>query len=151
MYAGSKAFFYAIARSGTLQRFASRYGLATSDSFASRFIAGETVETVIGVSLRLESQDFLVTLDHFEERVRTLEESTAATEEYVRLINVIVGTGIERHILLKLTELGINVDRATCAASLSRRPVMGSSSGSTWRTRRTPNAERTIEIFETLW
>ena len=153
MYAGSKAFFYALSRSGTLKRLASRYGLATSDSFASRFIAGETVEAVIDVSRRLESQGLLVTLDHLGERVRTLEESTAATEEYVRLIDVIVRAGIERNISLKLTQLGIDVDRATCVDNLRRILEPAARHGFFIRLdmENSPYAERTIEIFETLW
>ena len=79
MYSGSKAFFHALSRIGTLKRFASRHGPAIGDSFASRFIAGETVEAAIDVARRLESQGLLVTLDHLRARVRTLEESTAAT------------------------------------------------------------------------
>ena len=153
MYAGSKAFFYGLSRSGTLKRFASRYGLATGDGFASRFIAGETVEAAIDVSRRLESQGLLVTLDHLGERVRTLEESTAATEEYVRLIDVIVSAGIERNISLKLTQLGIDVDRATCVDNLRRILEPAARHGFFIRIdmENSPYAERTIEIFETLW
>jgi len=47
MYAGSKALFFALSRSAMLKRLASRYGMATPDSFARRFIAGETVEEAI--------------------------------------------------------------------------------------------------------
>ena len=71
MYAGSKAFFHALSQSATLKRLASRHGLATSESFASRFIAGETIETAIEASARLQSQGLLVTLDHLGERVKT--------------------------------------------------------------------------------
>jgi proline dehydrogenase len=153
MYAGSKAFFYALSRSGTLKRFASRYGLATSDSFASRFIAGETVEAAIDVSRRLESQGLLVTLDHLGERVRTLEGSTAATEEYLRLIDVLMRAGIERNISLKLTQLGIDVDRATCVDNLRRILEPAARHGFFIRIdmENSPYAERTIEILETLW
>jgi hypothetical protein len=63
MYAGSKAFFSALARSGTLKRLALRYGLATRDSFGRRFIAGVTIEEAIDVSRQLQSQGLLVTLD----------------------------------------------------------------------------------------
>ena len=45
--AASKAFFYALSRSGTIKRLASRYGMATPDSFARRFIAGETIAEAI--------------------------------------------------------------------------------------------------------
>jgi len=103
MYVGTKAFFYALSRNTILKRFASRYGLATSDGFVSRFIAGETIEAAIEVSGQLQSQGLLVTLDHLGERVRTTEESTAATREHVQLIDTVVNAGVDRNISLKLT------------------------------------------------
>ena len=153
MYAGSKAFFYALSRSTILKRFASRYGLATTDSFVSRFIAGETIEAAIEVSRRLQSQGLLVTLDHLGEHVRTAEESTAATLEYVRLVDVIADAGIERNISLKLTQLGIDVDRATCVDNLRRllEPAARRECFVRIDMENSPYTERTLEIFETLW
>ena len=51
-------------------------------------------------------QGLHLTLDYLGESVRTLEEADAATREYVRLLDVIVASGIERNISLKLTQLG---------------------------------------------
>ena len=83
----------------------------------------------------------------------TLDESTDATGEYVRLIDVIVGAGTERNISLKLTQLGINVDRATCVDNLLRILEPAARHGFFIRIdmENSPYAERTIEIFETLW
>ena len=55
MYAGSKAFFYALSRSTILKRFVSWYGPALTESFVSLFVAGETIEAAIEVSRRLQS------------------------------------------------------------------------------------------------
>ena len=153
MYAGSKAFFYALSRSAPLKRLASRYGLAAPDSFASRFIAGETIEAAIEVSRRLQSQGLLVTLDHLGESVRTLDEAAAATREYVRLMDIIVAAGIERNVSLKLTQLGIDVDRATCIDNLRRILEPATRHGFYVRIdmENSPYTERTLEIFETLW
>ena len=48
--AASKTLFYALSRSARLKRLASRYGMATPDSFARRFIAGETLEEAVVVA-----------------------------------------------------------------------------------------------------
>lgn len=153
MYAGSKAFFYALSRSALLKRLASRYGLRTSDSFASRFIAGETIDAAIAASRRLQSQGFLITLDHLGEGVNTLDAATAATSEYVRLMDVIVASGIGRNISLKLTQLGIDVDRATCIDNMRR--ILEPASKTDFFVRidmeNSVYTERTLEIFETLW
>ena len=61
----------------------------------------------------------LLTLDYLGESVRTTDEASAATGEYVRLIDVIVASGIERNISLKLTQLGVNVDRASVLMRLT--------------------------------
>ena len=93
MYAASKAFFYALSRSGSLKRLASRYGMANEDSFARRFIAGETIEEAIGCARKLHARGMLLTLDYLGESVHTVEEATTATREYLRLIDVIVASG----------------------------------------------------------
>ena len=153
MYAGSKAFFYALSRSRLLKRLASRYGLSTGQSFASRFIAGETIEEAIAAARRLQGQGLLITLDHLGEGVSTFEEAAAATQEYVRLMDVIVTSGIERNISLKLTQLGIDVDRATCVDHLRR--ILEPATRHDFFVRidmeNSPYTERTLEIFETLW
>jgi proline dehydrogenase len=153
MYAGSKAFFYALSRSALLKRVASKYGLATSRSFASRFIAGETIERAIETARALQSQGLLLTLDYLGESVKTLEEATAATREYVRLMDIIVAAGIERNISLKLTQLGIDVDRATCVDNLRR--ILEPAGRHDFYVRidmeNSPYTARTLEIFETLW
>ena len=75
---------------------------------------------------------------------RAAEEADAATARVpARSSTRSSPSGIERNISLKLTQLGLDVDRATaasttCAASSSRPRATGSSCASTWRTRRTP-------------
>jgi len=153
MYAGSKAIFYALSRSAVLKRLASQHGLATPTSFASRFIAGETIETAIEASSRLQSQGLLVTLDCLGERVRTMEESAAAALGYVRLLEAMVAAGIDRNISLKLTQLGIDIDHATCVDNLRRilEPASRQDCFVRIDMENSPYTERTLTIFETLW
>jgi proline dehydrogenase len=153
LYAGSKAFFYALSRSARLKRLASRYGLATDSSFARRFIAGETIDEAIQASRRLQQRGFLLTLDYLGESVRTIEEAAAATREYVRLIDVIVAAGIERNISLKLTQLGVAIDRTTCVDNLRR--ILDAAGRHDFFVRldmeNSPYTEVTFDVFETLW
>jgi proline dehydrogenase len=153
MYAGSKAFFYALSRSPILKRLASRHGLATSSSFASRFIAGETIDAAIEASRRLQAGGMLITLDHLGEGVQTTEEAAAATREYLRLMQIIVASGIERNISLKLTQLGIDVDRATCIDNMRRILAPAARDGFFVRVdmENSRYTERTLDVFETLW
>src|SRR5258705_7823325 len=152
MDAGAKAFFYALSRSGTLKRLASRYGMRARERSPRRFIAGETIDEAIETSRSIQ-QGLHLTLDYLGESVRTVEEADAATREYVRLLDVIVKAGIERNISLKLTQLGAGIDRATCVDNLRRilEPagrhdffVRIDMEDSAW-------TQMTLDVFETLW
>jgi proline dehydrogenase len=153
MYSGSKALFYALSRSAVLKRLASKYGMAGPSSFARRFIAGETVEEAIDDARALEARGMLLTLDYLGESVTTAEAAAAATREYVRLIDVIVASGIERNISLKLTQLGIDVDRATCVDNLRRILDPADRHGFFVRIdmENSPYTAVTLEVFETMW
>ena len=153
MYSGSKAFFYALSRSAALKRLASKYGMASTDSFARRFIAGETIEEAIQAARVLQSRGMLLTLDYLGESVRTIDEAAAATREYGRLIDVIVAAGIERNISLKLTQLGVDVDRATCVDNLRRILDPAQRHGFFVRIdmEDSPYTQITLDVFETLW
>jgi proline dehydrogenase len=153
MHPGSRAFFYALSRSDTLKKLASRYGMANDSSFARRFIAGETIEEAIECARRLQARGKLLTLDYLGESAATLEEAAAATREYLRLLDVIVASGIERNISLKVTQLGIDVDRATAVDNLRRILDRARMHGFFVRIDMEESAYTgiTIEVFETLW
>jgi proline dehydrogenase len=153
MYGGSKALFFALSRSTALKRLASRYGMATPDSFARRFIAGETVEEAIHDARVLQERGMLLSLDYLGESVGTTDDAAAATGEYLRLIDVLVASGIERNISLKLTQLGVDVDRATCVDNLRR--ILDPAGRHGFFVRIDMEDSRytdvTLEVFETLW
>ena len=148
-----KSFFNLLSQSALLKRMASRYGMASSASFARRFIAGETVEEAIEVARTLQSKGFDLTLDYLGESVRTHQEADAAAREYVHLIDVLMASGIERNISLKLTQLGAGVDRATCIDNLRRILEAAERHGFFVRIDMESSAytDLTLDIFETLW
>ena len=153
MYDGSKAFFYALSRSSALKRLASRYGMRSRESFARRFIAGESIEEAIESARSIQAQGLHLTLDYLGESVRTAEEADAATREYVRLLDVIVKASIERNVSLKLTQLGAGIDRATCVDNLRRILEPAGRHGFFVRIdmEDSPWTQMTLDIFETLW
>jgi proline dehydrogenase len=153
IYAGAKALFYALSGSAALKRLASKYGMRSRDSFARRFIAGETIDEAIDASRSIQAQGLHLTLDYLGESVRTVEEADAATREYVRLLDVIVASGIERNISLKLTQLGAGIDRATCVDNLRRILEPAGRHGFFVRIdmENSPWTQLTLDIFETLW
>jgi proline dehydrogenase len=145
--------FTLLARSSTLKRLASTYGMATSRSFARRFIAGERIEEAIIAARALEARGFRLTLDFLGESVTTVEQATEATRQYARLIDVVVASGIERNLSLKLSQLGMAIDRATCVDNMRR--ILDPAERHEFFVRidmeNSAYTALTLEVFETLW
>lgn len=151
--ATSKALFHSLARLPFLARLASRYGMAGGSGFARRFIAGETIEDAIESARIVGSSGLRITLDYLGESVATAEEAAAATKAYLRIIDAIVRSDIERNISLKLTQLGLDVDRATAVDNLRRILDPASAHGFFVRIdmENSPYTEMTLQTFESLW
>ena len=81
--------------------------------FAARFVAGETVDTAIAAARELNSRRITATLDLLGESVGTLDEARAASQGYLRIIETIVASGVERNLSLKLTQLGLDLDKSS--------------------------------------
>jgi proline dehydrogenase len=145
--------FTLLSRSTTLKRLASSYGMATPRSFARRFIAGEHIEDAIVAARTLQAKGMYLTLDYLGESVATTDQANSATREYLRLIDEIVASGIERNISLKLSQLGLDIDRATCVDNMRRilEPARRHEFFVRIDMESSAHTEVTIEVFETLW
>jgi len=149
----SKAFFHLIAQSRILKQLASRYGMRKPSSFARRFIAGETAAEAIEAARAVEARGMSVTLDLLGESVTNLETADAATRAYIAVIEAIIASGIGRNVSLKLTQLGLDVDKASCIDNFRRILERSGPAGFFVRVdmENSPYTEVTLEIFETLW
>jgi len=149
----SKAFFSFLAQNGVLKKLASRYGMRSSGNVVRRFIPGETVEDAIRAARVLEAHGLTETFDHLGESVTSLDEAGAATRDYVDVVNAIIESGVERNISVKLTQLGLDVDRASAVDHLRRILELAEPAGFFVRVDMESSryTEVTLEIFETLW
>jgi len=150
--ATSKAVFHSLAQVDLLQRLASRYGMRPG-GFARRFIAGESPEEAISAVRDLPARGLRLTLDYLGESVATFDEANAAAQEYTRIIDAVVQSGIERNLSLKLTQLGLDVDRATAVDNMRRILEPADRHGFFIRIdmENSPYTDRTIQVLETLW
>ena len=151
--ATSKALFHGLAQVETLQRLASKYGMAPGGGFARRFIAGETVDEAVAAVSDLPGKGQGLTLDYLGESVASAEAAAAATDDYVKIIQAIVASGVERNISLKLTQLGLDVDRATAVDNMRRILEPADANGFFVRIdmENSPYTDATIGILDTLW
>jgi proline dehydrogenase len=147
----AKTFFHLLARSTALKDLASRYGMRQPTSFARRFIAGEGVDEAIAAARATESQGLFQTLDYLGESVASVAEAEAATVDYLRVIDAVTRSGIERNLSLKLTQLGLSVNPATAVNNMRR--ILDAASGFFVRIDMEGSAytDVTLEVFETLW
>ncbi|HUQ87774.1 MAG TPA: proline dehydrogenase family protein, partial [Vicinamibacterales bacterium] len=151
--ATSKAVFHGLAQIPTLQRLASKYGMAQGSGFARRFIAGETIGEAVECVKDLPGKGLHLTLDYLGESVSSAAAASAAAVDYVQIINAIVASGIERNISLKLTQLGLDVDRATAVDNMRRILEPADANGFFVRIdmENSPYTAATLDILDTLW
>jgi len=149
----SRGFFLTLADSASLKRLASRYGMRGREGFARRFIGGETLDEAIETASQLERRGLLHTLNHLGEHVRTVAKAEAATVEYLTIIERVRSARLTCNLSLKLTQLGLELDRATAATNL-RRILEAAEQGHGFvriDMENSPIVSATLELFETLW
>lgn len=149
----SKAFFHALADSSAMKRLASSYGMRQPNGFARRFIAGETIDEAIAAARIIRASGMTLTLDYLGESVATIAEADTATRAYLGLVERVVAADIDRNVSLKLTQLGLTIDRATCVDNLRR--ILDAAAPHDFFVRvdmeDSPFTEATLEIFGTMW
>jgi len=149
----SKSCFHLLARSRALEALASRVGMARPTSFGRRFIAGETLDEAIAAARAIQAGGMNVTLDQLGESVTTISGADAATRIYLQTVDAIVLAGVERNISLKLSQLGLNIDRATCTDNLRR--ILEASRPHDFFVRidmeESSTVPATLEVFQSVW
>lgn len=83
-----------------------------------RFVAGTTLAEAIAVTKQFNAQHIDVSLDLLGETVEDLRESEVATTAYIEAVRAIAEHVPGATISVKLSQLGIALDPAVCAAHL---------------------------------
>jgi proline dehydrogenase len=86
---------------------------------AARFIAGEELEDALRVVRRLNADGFMVTLDLLGESVQQAAETDAACQAYVHLLERLAADGLNSHVSVKLTQLGLAIEEGLACRHLS--------------------------------
>jgi proline dehydrogenase len=82
--------------------------------FASRFVAGETLDTALPAVRALNAKRINASLDLLGESVHTEAEARAAGQEYLCLLDRIHETGVDANVSLKLTQMGLDISEDLC-------------------------------------
>jgi proline dehydrogenase len=104
-----------LSKSKTSTKMAKRYGLRFG---ASRFVAGETIDTAIAAIRELNRNGIVATLDHLGEFVANAEEAKASADYCVRTLNAIHESGVKSGLSVKLTQLGLDISKELCLGNM---------------------------------
>ena len=81
---------------------------------ANRYIAGETVDDALSVVTGLNERGIRATLDILGEHIHNLDQARRAVNSYAGVLDAIHQRKLDSTISIKLTQLGMKVDPATC-------------------------------------
>jgi proline dehydrogenase len=95
-------------------------GTRPGRALASRFVAGDTLEEAVRIASDLNDRGFLVSLDLLGEEVHDEQSARAALDEYLESLDRIAGDGLDANISVKLTQLGLSIDRALTTESVAK-------------------------------
>lgn len=85
---------------------------------AKRFVAGESFEDSIPKAKYLNHKNLKLTLDLLGENVHDKRTADSTVEEYIHLLNGINEHGLISSISIKLTMMGLDIDREYCVENL---------------------------------
>ena len=85
---------------------------------SARFVAGDNLRDALATCQRINAEGIAVTLDHLGENVTSLEEAAASRDAYLRALNEIDKLKIDGNVSLKLTQFGMDLSLAECAANV---------------------------------
>jgi proline dehydrogenase len=96
------------------------FGGPLAKPLVGRFVAGEKLSDAVGAIKKLNAAGMTATLDYLGESVATAQEAGAAAMQYVAILHAIERAQVQSNASLKLTQMGLDVDRALCVRNVDR-------------------------------
>lgn len=86
----------------------------------SRFMPGEQIEDALRAAAELKPQGITTILTKLGENLTGVEEAEDVTQHYLDVLDRVARSGLDAHISIKPTQLGLDLDRALCERNLDR-------------------------------
>jgi len=86
----------------------------------SRFMPGEQIEDALRAATELKPQGITTILTKLGENLTGVEEAEEVTQHYLDVLDRVARSGLDAHISIKPTQLGLDLDRALCERNLDR-------------------------------
>ena len=142
-----KTFLY-LSEQKTLREFAVKNPLARR--FASRFVAGETLDTAVAAVRELNGRGISASLDVLGESVTAVDEARASAAMVVETQERIAAERLGCNVSVKLSQMGLDLDPGLCAENMRRILERGRDLGMFVRIDMESSAhtQRTLDLFE---
>jgi proline dehydrogenase len=86
----------------------------------NRFIAGENIDDAITAISELNQAGMSATFDHLGESTTSRAEAESDVREYLRVLDRIENTGVNSNVSVKLTQLGLDINKDYCLQNARR-------------------------------
>ncbi len=113
-----RALLISLSKAEWAKRLVTRWKVAWN--VASRFIAGETLEEAMQVIQTLNTDGLNATVDHLGEHTTDAEEARRATEATLEILEEIERRNLRANVSVKLSAIGLTVDRGLCRQNLEQ-------------------------------
>ena len=139
----------ASSKSPTLKSIALKHGRTLG---ASRFVAGSTLEEAIEQVIKLNQAGMLASMDHLGEFITTREEALEASHQCIETLEAIHKKKVKSHLSVKMTQVGMDLDRDFCIANMERILTRAKEYGIFVRIdmEDSPRCQTTIDIYKKL-
>lgn len=121
-------------------------------SAVSRFMPGEQLTDAIAAARRLKELSIQTVFTHLGENVADAAEAKAVADDYGVMVREIQKEGLDTHVSVKLTHLGLDLDREACVANLRSIVAEAERAKTTvWiDMEQSAYVDRTLEVFKEI-
>ncbi|WP_100373605.1 proline dehydrogenase family protein [Bacillus sp. FJAT-45037] len=112
-----KPMFLYLSKNKVLNRSAKRWGLKMG---AKQVVAGVTIADAMRTVQELNDKGLVATVDHLGEFITSRQEAIESTNDCIETLKAITKTGVNCNLSLKLTQLGLDVERELCYQNMRK-------------------------------
>ena len=86
----------------------------------SRFMPGETIEDALRAAQELKREGINTILTRLGENITRVEEAEEVTQHYFSVLDKVAAAGLDAHVSVKPTQLGLDQDPGLCRRNIDR-------------------------------
>ena len=123
-----RRFFLYLSRHVGLRRWTETHPAARR--LTQRFVAGATLEEVLTVCAKLQSEGIFTALDHLGENVTSLDDAAGSVDAYLAALDEIAARRLPATVSIKVTQFGLDLSEAACLDNVRRLAARARETGS---------------------